>query len=256
MSGDVALIDSGDGAVSRLVRTASTLFARADFKPTALIGGLAVTIRLATVHRATNDVDTVSGGDEPRNLALQYLGDAKAAAIDRIEIDGVKVDVIATEPLPEQSDGLPDGDLDRLFVLGHRWALDDGTPVTVDVSTDGVTVAESGVLIVATAPALIACKLHTIADRRGPDASKQESDALDLLRLVGDVVRSDDGIESLAAAPFDLAALVAGQVERWFINDALRTARLAGSGTAGQDRFDPADVSTLGRLFIDRLSAL
>ena len=63
MSGDVTLIDTSDGAISRLVQTASTLFARSGFGPAALVGGLAVTMRLATVHRATNDVDTVTDGD-------------------------------------------------------------------------------------------------------------------------------------------------------------------------------------------------
>ncbi len=72
MSGDVALVDSGDGAISRLVRTASTLVASPDFRPTALVGGLAVTVRRATGHRATNDVDTVSEGEGPRDLALPY----------------------------------------------------------------------------------------------------------------------------------------------------------------------------------------
>ena len=38
MSGDVALIDSGDGAISRLVRTATTLFDTPRFHPTALVG--------------------------------------------------------------------------------------------------------------------------------------------------------------------------------------------------------------------------
>ena len=256
VSGDVALVDSGDEAVSRLVRTASTLFATPDFKPTALVGGLAVTIRLATVHRATNDVDTVSEGDGPRNLALQYLSDAGAAASNRIEINGVNVDILATWPLPPSMDELPDSDLDRLFVLGHRWALDSATPVAVDVlSADGFTVAESGPLIVATTPALLACKLHAIADRRGPATPKRESDALDVVRLIRDLIRSDQQIDSLVAAPFDLAELVTTQVERWFIDEALRTARLAGAATAGTERFDPGDLSTLGRLLINRLAS-
>ncbi len=41
MSGDVALIDADDGAVSRLVRTATTLFDTPRFQPAALVGGLA-----------------------------------------------------------------------------------------------------------------------------------------------------------------------------------------------------------------------
>lgn len=255
MSGDVQLIDSGDGSIGRLVRTASALFARADFAPAALVGGLAVTIRLATAHRATVDVDTVAEGEGPRDLALRYLGDVDAAQTDRIEIDGVKVDVMATWPLPTTADELPEKDSDRLFVLGHRWALDTATPVTVEVlDQDGVTVTQVGVLSVATVPALIACKLHAIGDRRGASASKQESDALDLVRLIGAVVRSVDNIESLDGAPFDLSALVVQQVERWFVADSLRTARLAGAAAAS-GRFEPADLSALGRLFVDGLAA-
>lgn len=132
MSGDVALIDSDDGTVSRLVRTATTLFDTPRFRQAALVGGLAVTIRLATVHRATNDVDTVSEGAGPRDLALQYLGDRDAAEKNRIEVDGVKVDVMETWPLPDDSGDLPDDDLDRLFVVGHRWALDSAAPVAID----------------------------------------------------------------------------------------------------------------------------
>jgi hypothetical protein len=124
VSGEVTLIDTSDGAISRLVQTASKLFARSDFGPAALVGGLAVTMRLATVHRATNDVDAVTDGDGPRALALEYLSDSEARASDRIEINGVKVDVMPTSPLPTHARDLPDGDLDRLFVLGHRWALE------------------------------------------------------------------------------------------------------------------------------------
>lgn len=254
MSGDVALVDPGDGAVSRLVRTAATLFDSPEFRPTALVGGLAVTIRLATVHRATNDVDTVSEGDGPRDLALQYLGDADAATENRIEIDGVKVDVMATWPLPASSDELPEDDLDRLFVLGHRWALDTAASLVVDVvSTDATSVVDSGMLTVATAPALVACKLHAIADRRGAALTKQESDALDLVRLVGELVRGPEVIEAFRAAPFDLDELVADQIERWFITDALRTARLAGTGTGAPGSIDAADISMTGRLLLDQL---
>lgn len=253
MSGEVALIDSGDGAISRLVRTATTLFDTPKFRPAALVGGLAVTIRLATVHRATNDVDTVSEGEGPRDLALQYLGDRDAARANRIEIDGVKVDVMETWPLPDDVGSLPDEDLDRLFVVGHRWALDSATPVQIDAVSPEGGVNESGTLTVATVPALVACKLHAIADRKGPSLSKRESDALDLVRLVGDLVRSDDSVAALRAAPFDLTALVAAQLERWFIDNALRTARLANAAGAVDGQLGAAEVSTIGRLMLDFL---
>ena len=127
MSGEITLIDGGDGGVSRLLRTASALFAQPGFGPAALIGGLAVTVRLATLHRATNDVDVVSEGDAP----LQYVGEGDTLGSNRVEIDGVQVDVVPTSPLPSTAERLPDDDLDRLFVLGHRWALESAQPLVV-----------------------------------------------------------------------------------------------------------------------------
>lgn len=253
MSGDVILIDTGDGAISRLVRTAATLFARPGFAPAALVGGLAVTMRLATVHRATNDVDTVTDGEGPRQLALEYLGDIDALEADRIDIDGVKVDVMSTSPLPTDAVDLPDGDLDRLFVLGHRWALETAVPLTVRVVTAaGASLSDPATLNVATTPALVACKFHAIADRRDARSQKRESDALDLVRLVGDLVRAPGSAAQFASAPFDLTALVSSQVERWFVDDALRTTRLINlSAGAGDPTVNPGDISTIGELFVE-----
>lgn len=253
MSGEVTLIEAGDGGITRLVHTAATLFTRPGFGPAALVGGLAVTMRLATVHRATNDVDAVSDGDAP----LQYVGEDEAHGTNRIEIDGVKVDVMPTSPLPLTAEELPDADIDRLFVLGHRWALECAEPVAVRV----VTATESGpvdmqALVVATAPALVACKFHAIADRRDARREKRESDALDLVRLIGDLVRSPGLAEQFAVAPFDLAALVSLQTQRWLIEDATRTARLISMSAGGGDAaMNPASIATIGELFVEMLAA-
>jgi len=107
VSGDVTLIEGGDGGISRLVRAASTLFGQPRLGPAALVGGLAVTIRLATVHRATNDVDAVADGD----ALLQYIGEGDTQESNRIEIAGVKVDVMPTSASPLTAEELPDGDL-------------------------------------------------------------------------------------------------------------------------------------------------
>ncbi|MGO9872166.1 MAG: nucleotidyl transferase AbiEii/AbiGii toxin family protein [Acidimicrobiia bacterium] len=249
MFGDVTLIEAGDGGITRLVYTAATLFARPDFGPAALVGGLAVTMRLATVHRATNDVDAVSDGEAP----LQYVGEDAAHGAKRIEIDGVKVDVMPTSPLPMTAEELPDGDLDRLFVLGHRWALESAEPVAVRViTTTESEPSHAQTLIVATAPALVACKFHAIADRRDARRDKRESDALDLVRLIADLVRAPAGAEQFADAPFDLAALVSLQAQRWLIEDATRTARLINlSAGAGEDMMNLANIATIGELFVE-----
>jgi hypothetical protein len=249
---EVVLADAGDGAVLRLVRAAGALFAQPDFAPAALVGGLAVTLRLATAHRATNDVDTVADGEHPREVALDYVGGAGPGA--RIEIDGVKVDVMATAPLPDRADDLPDGDLDRLFVLGHRWALESAEPLAVRVlsSVDGS--AEPFPLTVATPPALVACKFHAIADRRDARSEKRESDAVDLVRLIGELVGPGGSAEPFSDAPFDLAELVVAQAQRWFVDDDTRTARLLRLGGVPEDAImEPDEIAALGEVFVARL---
>lgn len=251
VSGDVTLVDSGDGAIGQLVRTAAELFEEPGFAPAALVGGLAVTIRLATAHRSTVDVDAVAEGEGPRDHALRFLGDTDAATTNRLEILGVNIDVLDTWPLPVSTAELPEDELDRLFVLGHRWALDSHTRVVVGVvAPDGLPVAQASSLPVATVPALLSCKLHALCTRWGATVSKNESDALDVVRLIGEVVRSDDPSILMADAPFDLAEIVKRQVELWCLNDSLRMARLASS--AGSDRFTPDEIRTLGHLFLQR----
>lgn len=188
--------------------------------------------------------------------ALEHLGDADAAGSNRIEIDGVTIDVMPTTPLPADDAELPEADLHRLFVLGHRWALETAEPLAVRVVGAHPGEATSDTLTVATATALVACEFHAITDRHGARRDKQESDAVDLFRLLGDLVRSPEPAVAFAAAPFDLAALVAAQIDDWFIGGSLRTARLISLGQgAGGERIEPVDVATLGRLARDLLAS-
>jgi hypothetical protein len=212
-----------------------------------LVGGLAVTARIATVHRVTNDVDVVV--DEPVDDALAAVADDHAA---RVEIEGVKVDVMATSPLPVSAADLPDDDHDRLFVLGHRWALDTATALPIVVRGPDVTECS---LIAATAPALFACKLHAIDDRRDARADKRESDARDIYRLAQLLVRTPELVEPLRTAPFDLTALLAERVRRWFVDDVTRTARLmAVSRGVGEEPVAPQELAALGRLLLATVS--
>ena len=185
---------------------------------------------------------------------MQDVGEDDSNGSKRIEIDGVKVDVMLTSPLPMAAEELPDGELDRLFVLGHRWALESAEPVTVRVVT--TMESEPHTLAVATAQALVACKLHAIADRRDARREKRESDALDLVRLIGALVRAPAGAQQFSDAPFDLAALVSLQTRRWPIEDATRTARLISrSAGRGDAMMNPADIRTIGELFVEMLAA-
>jgi hypothetical protein len=251
VSGDVVLQDSADGAIGRLMRAAAKLFEDQRFAPAALVGGLAVTLRIATSHRATVDVDTVVDGDAPRRLALDYLSDGDVRGSGRIEIDGVHVDVMETEALPAREDALPDDEHMRLFVLAHRWALESATQVGVRMVSES-SASEPVSLRVAIVPALIGCKLHAIADRRGDSAAKQESDALDLLRLLEATVREPALTLSFESAPFDLALLVGSGIGQWFGDGALRTARLLRrAGVPGNATMEPDDIRAIGEAFAD-----
>jgi hypothetical protein len=150
----------------------------------AIIGGFAVTCRLGHVHRATGDVDAVV--DEVVGIAAssgaQVLIDAGIAEPDpegrpqRVFVDGAKLEIIDTQPLAADVtdiDALP-----RLFVLGHRWALETAAPVHVIVSGTDV----DAVLPMATPAALVATKLHAYCDRHDDD--KRASDAYDIYRLL------------------------------------------------------------------------
>ena len=71
MSGErIVLTDDTDGTTARLVHVTARL-AGVGLGPHALIGGLAVMCRLAAVHRATQDVDTVT---ETRRTSTTSIG--------------------------------------------------------------------------------------------------------------------------------------------------------------------------------------
>ena len=99
MSGDrIVLAGDADGNAVHLVRVTARL-AEADLGPHALIGGLAVMCRLSAVHRATQDIDTVTETTAPTALEVirSSIGEADPSNPNRVFVDGVKVDVIDTE---------------------------------------------------------------------------------------------------------------------------------------------------------------
>jgi hypothetical protein len=178
-----------------------------DVPPVALVGGLAVNLRLATggdAHRATRDIDVVSGDDVP--TVIDVLG--AADPMDRaqtVHVGEFDVDVIATVPVgTEELDGLDDGN--RLFFLGHRFAFDTATPLQLGTRDRGDLVEIS----VATPAGLVAAKSHAVGHPRAiRRATKHAGDLYDVFRLL-EVFDTDGSIgEAIAAAPHDLGALVA-----------------------------------------------
>jgi hypothetical protein len=131
-----------------------------------LIGGLAVLARLGRTHRATTDLDTATAGAE-RDQLLQILEltgpgitPGRHGEHNRLYIDGVKVDVIATAPISDE-DFTDFTDSEALFLVSHRWAVE--TTEKLRIRGDG---RASAVVPVAVPAALVAMKLHAIEDRR------------------------------------------------------------------------------------------
>jgi nucleotidyltransferase AbiEii toxin of type IV toxin-antitoxin system len=204
----------------------------------AIIGGIAVNIRLATssiAHRATADIDVVAHAELP--TALEVLsGDAR--------LRDVAFDVIETQPITDDElDGFDDGN--KLFLAGHRWALDTAEPVRL-VADD-----REAVVPVATPAGLVAAKSHAAGfGRPQRRATKHGADLYDLFRLLEVFDAQGSVREALAAAPCGLGRLVAGVVQREVLDvPALAMREMASSGAvtveALLDVFEPfVDVAS------------
>lgn len=159
--------------------------------------------RLAAVHRATQDIDTVAETTAPTAVEViaSSVGSLDPSNPNRVLVDGVKVDVIDTESFRyEDLDGIDVGD--RVFVVSHRWALD--TATDTEIVAGDVTAP----IRVATPPALVAMKSGAVLGGRPREPRKRASDLYDVYRLVLEYDRTGGIAEALAAAPFGLGHLV------------------------------------------------
>jgi hypothetical protein len=248
--GTIAL--TGD-AVAAMVRAAARAVSVPDLR-LAIIGGLAVTCRLGGVHRATGDVDAVA--DEVVGLAVesgaQLLVEAGIAEPDpterhhRVFIDGTKVEIIDTQELPPDVTDLPE--LNQLFVLGHRWALESADLLRVVVTGSDVDVA----LPVATPPALVATKVHAFCDRQAEP--KRASDAYDIYRLLETYDHDGRIADATLRGPHGLAAVMHHVLDRRFVDDATRVVRyLKAYGDPGWPAIESDDIRRVVGAFTARL---
>jgi hypothetical protein len=122
VSGEVLLSDDG-GVATRVVTALAALEDQVASGSFALIGGLAVMARLRSVHRGTDDIDTVSEqlGDEPADIAVA-LGETGRSSVRRL-VEGVRIDHIDVSDTPASQiprADLPQDEWDTAFVLAHR----------------------------------------------------------------------------------------------------------------------------------------
>jgi len=230
-----------------LIEAARKVLATPGLPPVVLIGGLAVTMRVSaagTAHRATVDIDLVTGDAEPE--AVDVLAQAHVTPGQSLIVGGIKVDLIATSPITDDDlEGLEDKD--RLFVAAHRWAFDEGWPSRM------TTVASEPLdAMVASTASLVATKCHAIGfptSRRR--ATKHASDLLDLFRLVQVGNRDGDLSRELRDGPAGLGRIVADIAHREAVANAVSATKQM-RGAARQD-LDVDEVRGVLGDFVDEL---
>lgn len=257
MSGNplvVRLAADADGVVARLVHAAD-VFGQAAVPRWALVGGLAVMVQLAEAHRATADVDTVADDDAGELapalavLAAEQHGTATGTRV--VLEDGTKIDVITTGSW-EAAD-LPEDDLDRVFVLGHWWAVQTADAIGLLV-VDGATSTAEANIAVATPAALVACKLQSCR-RPQRDPAKAASDMYDIYRLLVEHDRDGAVSSALAGGPVDLGPWCAAALTETFVTDAGRSARRLGIAARGPAMAGvrAVDLEVVGSLCADAI---
>lgn len=236
-----------DGPASAIAAAVATL-ADWDF---CMVGGLAVMVRVGGEHRATTDLDAVFDNDTetPTTASLVRAGIAvDAAAIQRVTVGGVNLDVIDTFALPDDPDALPDSPKDRLFVTAHRWAYE--TATACRLSSNGTRFEAR----VASAAALVATKVHALrwatANRR---TTKRSSDLYDLYRLAD--LPSASVAAPLRRAPWDLARQVADALSEDLTDLGQAAALLRSSPSPNIAGVDPDDFGDVIGSLIDAIGS-
>lgn len=223
MSGDGHAVTLVGNEASRLIVALERL--AAPNAPTfTLVGGLAVLARLARPYRVTTDLDAVTIGPERDDFLEVLIGPGVrpgtgAAERNRLYIDDVKVDIIATGDIDlEGFDVLPEKQ--ALFALAHHWAMRTSTFLSIADDTGAIATC-----LVATPAALVAMKLHALQDRRAGRPEKIGSDCRDLYFLLEHFDRAGSIGGAIAAAPPPLSSLVANAIQRELVDGAVRLER-------------------------------
>jgi len=211
-------------AMVPLVRAVAAL-GEAGLGRYAIVGGVAVAVRLGRAHRATADVDTVVDESSLRAQAVEVVLELPHAQPhpeggNKVLLEGTQVEIMPVQSLyPGQLEDVPDDD--ALFVASHSWALETATVVTVTALEDPTVVASAPF---ATAAALVAMKLHALGSRRGDAAVKRASDVWDIYRILLDLDGDGAVRSALAGGPEELRHLVRDAARR-FLSDGVTRSR-------------------------------
>jgi hypothetical protein len=221
----IAIRNDAKGLVARSVITLAEL--PRELPAHALVGGLAVMVRLSETHRVTTDFDEVTA-DRADAIGLLVAGGAqiKGSGVYLPE-SGLQLDLLdAAVTLDEVVATTSSDDLEREAVQlagMNRYALDTAalTDIVV-IDHGGDTVAARVTICVALAGALVAMKANSALSSTR-DRDKAASDVYDAYRLIR-AWGSDVIVGDLASAPPSLRATTAWQIRELFVERADRTA--------------------------------
>ena len=203
----IVLVDIVDGQVSAYVRALALLPQEVEW---VLVGGLAANVRIAHVHRATNDVDTVATDVDRIVEVLVALEDTERLSAAKVQLHhpDVEVDVMHST----EGRTLPLEPRDRAFALARRFAMRSATSAEIAVVDRHGEELESVSVRVGSRAALIALKTLSFPERKdGSYPHKVGSDIQDLYRLVSG--EDLEGIaENLVAADVELASFIAAEL--------------------------------------------
>lgn len=184
----------------------------------ALIGGMAVFLRLGSVTRPTQDADAVAAQQAALVDRLVSAGTAEVLSGGDLRVAGSDGQLVDVDVMDLNDDPLPGHPEARAFALARRMALANLTneQITV-VSPDGDVVVDAN-LPVASVDALVALKVVSMVRRpHGNHPEKVGSDIHDLVRLTA--VGAQPIARRIVDADPALAAWIADQVERAFDRD-------------------------------------
>lgn len=248
MSGEPSLITLPPSSEA-LFNATRSLLATAELPPVALIGGLAVTIRVSAAgvaHRATADIDLVTIYTKPGSETIDLLAAAHDSETHSIRVQGIQVDVIPTSPMSTSDlDGFEDHDY--LFLAGHRWAFETAELLHISMADSPVVAIH-----VATPAGLVTAKAHAVGypstTRR---ATKHGGDLLDLFRLIDSYNQQGSLSREIRSAPVELARIIADVIDNEILANPVAATNMM--RTASPTPLDPELVIDVNETFIEEL---
>lgn len=244
MPGEIVSFAPSDDA-RRLVTALRGLSAQGSTE-FVLVGGLAVASRLNTFHRATQDLDALTGDDRHHfsELAIDVIPGAAMRDAD-LFVDGVRVDIIDIDThAPYSAITELENPLDRLFNATHLFAHTDAGPLTLTSGDIDATVR------VASARSLVMTKLHAYLNPRR-DRRKHPSDALDIYRLGSQLVADSPRPLADRAIPDLVRSIATWGLQHIRERPAEMTRRLAPIGSQATTE----EVDALMSLMLEDLAA-